>query len=606
MLIGLAALTLAACASDNGGQAALAKNQVFVFPYTLGGAANIGGVANKSHDATLDPAILSLAADSNTADMLYSGLVTYGSNLQVVPDAATSWEISPDGKTYTFHLRPNLRFSDGTPLTAADFAYSMDRSLDPTICALDAQTYGPAPASAGHAAGTNTCTPIAAGYLNYILGAQGRINGSGGSDQSLVGHGKGLDAFDQQTLIIRLSQPISYFLEALTYPTSFPVERSLIEKYPGGLWVDHLDEGGCSGPFQVKSYGGGQQLILIPNHYWEQAWNKQLTLTEVDRPLVTSQEQEYKDYHAGQYDYTEIPPAEYSTAVSQDGFNEIPSLAIEYFGMDVNKPPFDKVEIRQAFDLSLNKQLMVDRILAGGAYPTNHFVPRGMPGYDQGLLNPVDKTDALTGDQTAAAKLIQQVQADCKTAGNTNDWCPYVNSVNGAPLAEVDIRYRLASTTRQAFSNAAAQTWSQVLGLNVQSTGFDGGSSTFYKNVRLDQFQVFAAGWIADYPDPQDWLSLQFSTPQIAAGNNLTGFSSQVLDKLMGQADINTNQTARMQQYNVIEQQLVDASPEIPYNQAKAYWLQRSWVHGFGLNSLQLMPDINWPGVYILDHSAAS
>jgi peptide/nickel transport system substrate-binding protein/oligopeptide transport system substrate-binding protein len=221
------------------------------------------------------------------------------------------------------------------------------------------------------------------------------------------------------------------------------------------------------------------------------------------------------------------------------------------------------------------------------------------------LLNPVDKTDSLTGDQAAADKLIQQVQADCKANDNTNDWCPYVNRVNGAPLAEVDIRYRLKSTTRQAFSNAAAQTWSLVLGLNVQAKGCDCNSATFYANARQHLYQVFAGGWVADYPDPQDWLSLQFSTAQIAPGNNVTHFSNPALDRLMLQADINTNQTARMQQYNVIEQQLVNASPEIPYDQAKWYWLQRSWVHGFGLNSLQIMPDINWSGVYILDHSAS-
>jgi peptide/nickel transport system substrate-binding protein/oligopeptide transport system substrate-binding protein len=228
------------------------------------------------------------------------------------------------------------------------------------------------------------------------------------------------------------------------------------------------------------------------------------------------------------------------------------------------------------------------------------------------LLNPVDKTDALTGDQAAAGKLIQQVQADCKANGNTNDWCPYVYNpsnpncaAGGPPPQEIDVWYRLKSTTRQAFSNAAAQTWSQVLCLNVQAKGFDGNGSAFYKNVRQDQFQGYAGGWLADYPDPQDWLSLQFHGGTSYVGTNYTKFVDPALDRLMDQADINTNQAARMQQYNVIEQQLVNASPEIPYNQAKAYWLQRSWVHGFGLNSLQIMPDINWPSVYILDHSSS-
>ncbi len=475
-LLVLLTLTLAACASDSGGQAALSKSQVFVFPYTLGGAGSIGGVADKSHDATLDPAALSLAADSNTASMLYSGLVTYGPNLTVVPDAATGWDVSSDGKAYTFHLRPNLHFSDGTPLTADDFAYSINRALDPTLCtSLDAQTYGSAPKTSTAAAGTGACLPVAQNYLNYILGADKRIAGNGGNDHSLIGQGDdpnhGLDVIDAQTLKIRLSQPISYFIEALTYPTSYPVEQSLIKKYPGGLWVDHLDEGGCSGPFQVKSYGGGQQLVLVPNKYWEQAWNKTLTLTEVDRPLVASQDEEYKSYRAQDstsataYGYTEIPTTDYQTAQSQDGFNEVPVLSLEYIGLDVKGPPFDNLQLRQAFDLALNKQILVDTYTHGGAYPTNHIVPRGMPGFNANLLIPVDQTQSLTGDQAAAQTLVQAVQKACTADGNTDDWCPYVSKTSPQ---EIDIWYNAGNKTRSAIIPAAVANWNSGAGAERQ------------------------------------------------------------------------------------------------------------------------------------------
>src|SRR5262249_45306556 len=144
-----------------------------------------------------------------------------------------------------------------------------------------------------------------------------------------------------------------------------------IQKYPGGTWVDHLDQGGCSGPFMVKSYGGGQQLTLVPNPNWVAAWNKPLTLTEVDRPLVTSTDDEYNNYKAGQYDYTDVPGNRHASSQGQDDFHEVPLLETDYFGLNFTQAPFDQVEVRQAFDLALNKQLLVDRIQNGAAIPTN-------------------------------------------------------------------------------------------------------------------------------------------------------------------------------------------------------------------------------------------
>src|SRR5262249_3466772 len=117
----------------------------------------------------------------------------------------------------------------------------------------------------------------------------------------------------------------AYFLEALTYPTAYVVERKLVEDKSnvGGFWVDHLDKGGCSGPFMVKSYGGGKELALVPNPYWEAAWGKNLQLSEVDRPLVSDQGDEYTRYQSGQFDYTVVPLTSFQFAVGQDDFHEV-------------------------------------------------------------------------------------------------------------------------------------------------------------------------------------------------------------------------------------------------------------------------------------------
>ncbi len=598
-LAGMLSLLVAACGTGNSGAPALAKNQTFVWPY-------MNDVESMSHGEVFDPATITWYVDSTTTSMIYSGLVTFNSTtLQVVPDAATSWDVTSAGKVYTFHLRPNMRFSDGTPLTATDFAYGINRALDPTLCSVaDRLTYGPAPTQPGQQGGTGACAVISATYLNAIQGAGARLAGSGGNDHSMIGQGDdpnhGVDIIDPLTLRIRLAQPSMYFLEALTYPTSYPVEAKLVKQYPGGTWVDHLDQGGCSGPFEVKSYGGGKQLTLVPNPYWQQAWGKKLTLTEVDRPLVRSQKDEYQNYRGGQYDYTDVPGSSFASAKGQADFHEVAALWTNYFGLNLNLAPFDNPLVRVAFDLALNKQYLVDSTLKGAAAPTNHIVPRGMPGYNATLVNPSpDKTQSLTGNQTAAKNLIDQARQACQQGTSQySDSCAYL--VDGPNSSPIVVWYPTGNETRAAITDLAVQFWSDTLGLNVQDKSVDPNTfgSVMYSGGPVT-YQAWNIGWIADYPDPQDWLSLQFHTN---APYNSSGVHDADLDALIDKADREQNPTQRMSEYNQIEQRVVNLCAWIPYDQQLTVWRQRSWVQGFTLNALGGMADIDWTNVYIQQH----
>lgn len=593
-LLGLAALLLSACATGSG-TTPLAKNQVFVWPYRPFAPGD-----NKiTHDAVLDPAALSFANDSGNVGMLYAPLVTFDAGLNPVPDAAT-WDISNNGTIYTFHLKPNLKFSDGNPLTAADYAYSIDRALDPHLCdVLDAKSYGPGGTGLCPGGGPTGQGGLASGYLNAMIGAADRASGAIPSDIAQGDNPKfGLNVIDPHTLRIRLSSPAAYFIEAMTYPTSYPVEKSLVEKYPGGLWVDHLNEGGCSGPFMVKAYDDGKQLRMVPNPYWATAWNTQLKLSEVDRPYVASQEDEYASYRAGQYDYSEVPGDQYTFARGEDDFNEVPTLATQYYGMNTQMPPFDNLALRQAFDLALNKQYLVDNEENGAEIPTNHIIPRGMPGFDNNLKNPApDNTQTLTGNQTAATTLLKQAQSQCTVAATETapDFCPFIT---GTSPEQITFYAGSSNHTRVNILRDAVKQWNQVLGLNVVATIDD---KTWAKcvNGANTTCQAWAVGWLADYPDPQDFLSLQFAT---GVPNNTTGFHSSDLDKLFAQADAEQNPATRMQDYNDAEQQMVNQCVWIPYAQDKLFWRQRSWVHGFGLNALQLIVDTDWAKVYITAH----
>lgn len=591
-LLSLLPVLLAACSLDNATGPTLAKNQTFTWPYF--------GSANLQRDEVLDPATITAAEDLGTLDMIYAGLVTQSpTTLTVQPDAAT-WDVDPTtGTAYTFHLKHNLHFSDGTPLTASDYAYSIDRALDPNLCTVyDAKTYG----------ATGTCAPISGTYLSMILGAQDRLNGA---IATVIGTGDdakhGVDVLDPYTLRIRLATPAPYFMEALTYPTAFPVERALVQKYPGGLWVDHLDEGGCSGPFKIVSYGSGKELKLVPNTSWEAAYQQQLSITEVDRPAFASEDDEYARYRAGQFDFTDIPAGDYSLASTQDDFHEVATLQTLYFGLNQDKPPFDNVLVRRAFELALNKQILVDRILNGGAIPTNHLIPLGMPGFNAALvIPPPDGTQTLTGNQTGAARLLQQALQQCTgTVTPAPDFCPYID--HKAQSQEIDVVYNSDRATEHDVTTAAASTWAQVLNLNVKAVPSNLPATDYFGNLIISPthpicpYQAWNVTWVADYPDPEDWTSLQFSHNPRSPFNAVDEHST-TLDALMQAADRDLNPTDRMAKYQQIEQDLVNDVAWLPYAQGKVFWRVRSWVRGFGLDAQLTMTDLSWPRVFITQH----
>ncbi len=592
---------LAACGFQSDDTSGLSTDQSMTWPYLS--QANIS-------DAVLDPALETTLYDSTNAYALRSGLVTFNASLsQVVPDSAASWDVGGDGAQkgtiYTFHLRPDLHFSDGTPLTADDFAYGIDRALDPHLCDKGA--------SATYAA-KGLCTPgvsLAPTYLSHIVGANARF---AGTISTIIGHGdtnKGLDVIDPLTLQIRLDAPIAYFVQELTFPIAFPMEKKFIDRYPNGEWVQHLDEGGTNGPWKIASYvttaGQQQSLVMEPNPYWTRPGIKPLTLKKLIRPFYANEDQEYADYRAGKLDVSDVPPSNYFNARSQADFYEVATLATSYFGLNVAMEPFTQSDpnslfIRRALALALNKQLLVDRVENGGALPSNHIVPHGMPGYSDNLTNPPpDGTQSLTGNQKAAQSLIKQAQTACAQAeANATPTqpapasCPYIAPKNPTQIV---LHTWNGSQTAVSLSDFAAQQWNSVLGLNIKVSSE--GVSFFANLVPNGPYQMFNVGWIADYPDAQDFLSLQFACN---SGLNAETYCNPTLDALMKKADLEQDPQKRIEEYNSAEQVVINDAIWIPYEQAKYAWRQKPWVRSFGLNALEVVSSLTWSNVYIAAH----
>ena len=518
---------------------------------------------------TFDPGQASDELSINAILMVFTGMVQLNDKLNVAPELASSWDVSSDGLTYTFHLRSGLMFSDGTPLTSADVAYSIDRALSPAISNLSG---------------------VSLTYLGLIKDAAGRTTGK---VPTLINDS--ILTPDPTTVVLKLTKATAYFLEALTYPTAFVVEKKLIDKY-GLKYTDHLDEGGGDGPFKVKSYDHTTGIKFVRNDNY---WGPKPQLAEVDQIFYKTSNTSYQAYLANQVDVTSVPSAEYDSAKNRSDFSKNPTLTIYYFAMNFLAKPFDNIKIRQAFELALNKDAIIKAVWKGRYTPTCHIVPQGMPGYDANLTCPDGAPTA--GDTAKAQSLFQQ--------GLQEEGYSSVSQ-----LPPIKMTYESGSPDLANEITTAIGMWQHVLGVTVGTATMDFGplltaeSATTGKSPAQGGLQMWAAGWGADYPDPQDWLTLQFGDGQpyneFNYGNNNAADAAdqKANQQAMDAADVMTDPTARMAAYNTAEQKLVNDVTWLSLYQTPAIRLRKPYVVGITPNAISEIPPQDWANIYIAAH----
>lgn len=558
----LMAMLLIACvwSGSNSGtaggiQKASADRQVFV-----------SAQEDISDIATFDPALATDEASLAAIDMVFTGLVQLDDKLDVKGQLAQSWHRGADGVTWTFYLKPDLKFSDGTPLTSKDVAYSIDRALQP---------------------GLNS--PIALTYL-LIKDADKLYTGK---IKTIIGDS--IKTPDDTTIVITASTKGVYFLDALTYPTSYVVEKSLVDKYGNTKFTDHLTEGGGAGPFVVRMYLHSKQIVFVPNRNY---YGPRPQLREVIMPFYSSIDTGYKAYQIGQIDNTAIPVAYYADAKTRTKeFRRVAILTIRYYAMNYLVKPFDNIHMRQAFALALDKDEIVHAIRKDRDIATNHIVPQGMPGYNPNLTGS-DGTVSTSGNPAEAKRLLQQGMRE-------EGWTSI------AQIPPIIFTYNTGSQTIEDEVAAVMQMWQTVLGISVIPDAVDSNKLVSEIDASTNNpkgLQFWRYTWVADYPDPQDWLTLQFDKDaqnnEINYGQNASADASQqqAIQQLMEQADVNQDQAARLQQYNQAEQQLVKDVAWLPMYQVSAVYLLKPYVQGLVDSPLGLTPPDDWSSIYIAAH----
>jgi peptide/nickel transport system substrate-binding protein/oligopeptide transport system substrate-binding protein len=342
----------------------------------------------------------------------------------------------------------------------------------------------------------------------------------------------------------------------------------------------------------VKDYNHSTGIKLIPNPNY---YGPKPQLQEVDYLPYKDRQTSYNAYQAGQADYSAIPLTEYTNVKSKSDFHQVPALTIFYIGMNYLVKPLDNINIRQALSLALNREVIVKAAWHSAYIPTCHIVPQGMYGYNPNLTCP--QGAGPTGDQAKAKQLFQQGLQEEGLTTSTFPTITYTYPTNSPETAnEVTTEVQLWKTVLGVTIATTALSQNSMYNLETQTTGKSG------------PLQMWAGGWGADYPDPQDWLTLQFGDNQpynefnFGNNNGTTAAQQRDLQKQMDAADTMSDPNARAQTYNKIEQQLVDYVAWLPIYQRPEIYMLKPYVVGFKENSQAQIPPNDWGNIYIATH----
>ena len=471
---------------------------------------------------TLDPALVGDATSHDFILQIFSGLVTLDDNLQPVADIAKSWTISSDGTVYTFTLKPGVKFQDGRAVTANDFKYSWERACNP---ATGSQTAG--------------------AYLNDIVGVKDMLAGKATS----LG---GVKVIDDYTLQVTIDAPRSYFLYKLSYPTAFVVDKTNVSK--GATWWK-LPNG--TGPFKLQTWAANTSFILARNPLF---YGDVAKVASVEYKLWAGVPERL--YETGDIDAAgvSLPYIDEITDPAGPYLSQLtitPELNFSYVGFNCAKPPFDDPKVRQAFSMAVDKDKLVSLVFKSMMDKANGILPPNMPGYNSQL-------QGLEFNPQQALELIKESKY-----GGVANLPPIVLTTSGygGPVG--------------SYLEALVNEWRTNFGVEVTIRQIDPERFIYFTKDELDN--MFDSGWSADYPHPQDFLDLLFTsnTP-----NNYGGYSNPAVDALLIKAAAEQDSAKSLALYRQVEQMLVSDAAVLPLWFGKNYTLVKPNVHGYTPNAM--------------------
>ena len=368
-------------------------------------------------------------------------------------------------------------------------------------------------------------------YLDDIVGVMERTKGQADSIA-------GVKVLDDYTIQITIDAPKPYFLAKLTYPTSYVVDRESVERDPDG-WTDNPIG---TGPFKLKEISDEKTVLVAFDDYYQGRPN-------IDRVTFYHRGQAVNMYERGQLDIVEIGVSYVDRVLDpkdplHPDLRVVPQLDVWYIGFNCQKPPFDDPHVRRAFAYATNKKAIAEIVFNKMVLPAKGILPPGMPGYNPDLKG-------LDFDPDTAAEELSQSKY-----GDASELPPIILTVTGAATGEM-----------------LAEMYKQSLGVEIQVEVVDWGE--FLRGLDEQKYQMFSLGWIADYPDPHNFLDLLFHSD---SAYNHGAYSNPKVDALLEKARVEQDHDRRMALYRQVEQLLVQDAPWIPLYHSAGYYLVKPYV----------------------------
>ncbi|GMU39991.1 MAG: ABC transporter substrate-binding protein [Chloroflexota bacterium] len=448
---------------------------------------------------TLDPHIAGDATSAEYIVEIFSGLVTLTQDLEIVPDLAEGFDVSADGRTYTFTLRENAKFHSNRQVTAEDVKWSLER-----------------------AASRDLSSPTALAYLGDIVGAREHFFG-------LAEGIPGIEVVDERTVRITIDAPKPYFLAKLTYPTAFVVDRQQVESNPRN-WTRRPNG---TGPFRLTEWRLGERIVLQANPDYVLGAPR---LSEVVYLLAGGSA--LTRFENGELDVAYISINDIDRARDPNSnlgplYKAWPEFSISYIAFNTNVPPFDDVHVRRAMGLAIDRARIAEVTFSNMLSPATGILMPGMPGFQTTDLT-------LPFDPEAA-------QAELALSKYADNMPPIVITEVGAGAE--------ARTDTQAF----LEQWRTILGIQVEIRQTD--FATFLADQDAGRLQAFNAGWIMDYPDPEDILDLKFHS---GSSLNDVAYSNPEVDTLLDRARTEADPATRIAYYQEAERLIVQDAAWLP------------------------------------------
>ncbi|HDT1527741.1 TPA: oligopeptide ABC transporter substrate-binding protein OppA [Klebsiella aerogenes] len=499
---------------------------------------------NGAEVQSLDPHKIEGVPESNVNRDLFEGLVIGDLNGHPVPGVAESWD-NKDFKVWTFHIRKDAKWSDGSPVTAQDFVYSWQRLADP-----------------------KTASPYAS-YLQY-----GHV---ANVDEIIAGKKPatdlGVKAIDDKTFEVTLSEPVPYFYKLLVHPSVSPVPKAAIEKY-GEKWTQPANIV-TNGAYKLKDWVVNERIVLERNtNYWD---NAKTVINQVTYLPISSEVTDVNRYRSGEIDMTyNNMPIELFQKLKKEIPKEVhvdPYLCTYYYEINNQKALFTDVRVRTALKLALDRDIIVNKVKNQGDLPAYSYTPPYTDGMK--LVEPEWFKWSQEKRNEEAKKLLAE-------AGYTAD----------KPLT-FNLLYN-TSDLHKKLAIAVASIWKKNLGANVKLENQEW--KTFLDSRHQGTFDVARAGWCADYNEPTSFLNTMLSD----SSNNTAHYKSPAFDKIIGDTLQVTDEAKRAELYAQSEQQLDKDSAIVPVYYYVNARLVKPWVGGY--TGKDPLDNIYVKNLYIIKH----